>query len=130
LPAHVVVATYLWASAVLYAGFAVWCTIAAERTARAAGYVELTPGGRSEYLVVYGGLQLGLAACFAWLAATGAHRTGLLFALAITAPIVVYRAASVVRHSPVGATTLWLGALELALLAGALGLWAFARPPA
>jgi hypothetical protein len=123
------VGLYLWASAILYAGFGAWCTLAPERTARAAGYEVLSAGGRSEYLVVYGGLQFGLAICFAWLAAHEMHRLGLGFALALTTPIVLFRAVTVVRNWPVGTTTVALAGLEFALLAAAVLCW-WLRPPA
>jgi hypothetical protein len=119
---------YLWLSGALYAAFAIWCTVEPEQTARAAGFLELAPGGRSEYFVIYGGLQLGLAACFCYCAANNLHRLGLMFALAITVPIVVYRLISLIRHWPVANTTVWLAALEGVLLVAAVALWVWRRP--
>lgn len=122
------VAFYLRASAVLYAGFAAWCTLAPERTSRAAGYVALDAAGRSEYVVVYGGLQIGLALCFAWLAAHGMSRLGLQFAMTLTTPIVLFRLVTLWRNWPVGSTTVALAGLEVALLAAAVALWLWQRP--
>jgi hypothetical protein len=119
---------YLWASAALYALFAIWCTLAPERTSRAAGYLGLDAGGRSEYVVVYGGLQFGLGVFFAWLALRGHEGIGLVFALCITSPIVALRLLTVARNWPVPTVTLWLAALELALLAVAIALWVWQRP--
>jgi hypothetical protein len=122
------VAFYLWASAVIHAGFAAWCTFDPERTSRAAGYVSLDAAGRSEYVVVYGGLQAGLALCFAWLAAQGLPRLGLQFALALTTPIVLFRLVTLWRNWPVGSTTVALAGLELVLLLAAVALWIWQRP--
>ena len=45
---------YLYLNALLYAGFAAWCTISAASTARAIGYLQMNAGGESEYRVIYG----------------------------------------------------------------------------
>lgn len=119
---------YLWINAVIYVAFAAWCTLSPTRTATGVGYASLTSSGMSEYLVVYGGLQLGLGLFFAWCARRGLERTGLIFALALYVPIVVYRAASVIRQWPVASTTLAVAALELSLLASALALWFLVAP--
>lgn len=115
---------YLWTNAVLYAVFAVWCAIRLDDTARAIGYQALSAGGRSEYLTVYGGLQLGLAIFFAWTALRPEmHRVGLLFALALYVPIVLFRAFGTWAHWPVGKATLAVAGLELLLLLAATLLW-------
>lgn len=123
------VAGFLYLNAVLYAVFAAWCTFKPGSTAASMGYARLEPSGRSEYLVVYGGLQLGLAAVFAYCARTGELRVGLLLALALYVPIVAYRLVTVARFRPVGATTRWVAGLEAALLAASVALW-LAEPAA
>ncbi len=117
-------ALYLYANAVLYLVFAVWCTVGMSRTAPAMGFAALTSGGRSEYLTIYGGLQLGLAVAF-WLLARNPewHKPGILFALALYAPIVVFRLISMARFWPVGNVTLGTAALEVVLLA--VGTWLY-----
>jgi len=116
---------YLWLNAILYAVFALWCTLSPWRTATNVGYTALSNGGRSEYLVVYGGLQLGFALIFALLARgdAGLARFGILASVCLYAPIVAYRAVTVLRFSPMPPTTLAVGTLELGLLAAALVLW-------
>lgn len=122
------IAIYLWLNAALYIVFAAWCTLLPQRTAAGVGFTELTRGGASEYLVVYGGLQLGLGLFFAWCARSGLERTGLVFALALYGPIVLWRAVTVARNWPVGTTTLTVAALEVILLASAILLWLRATP--
>jgi hypothetical protein len=117
-------AAYLWLNALLYAVFAAWCTIRPAATARSLGYAALDRAGHSEYLVVYGGLQLGLAVAFALFASNAStHRIGLQFALSIYAAIVLFRGVTLWMHGPVPALTWWVAALELALLVGAGALW-------
>lgn len=116
-------AVYLYLNAILYATFALWCTLAAQSTALNIGYAALTRGGRSEYLVVYGGLQAGLAIIFFILARESERqRLGIMLSVALYAPIVVYRLATLVQFSPVGRTTLATAALEGTLLSMALAL--------
>ena len=121
-------AVYLYLNAVLYVVFALWCTVAPAATAAGIGYTGLTNGGRSEYLVVYGGLELGLAIAFWMLAREPAwNRAGVLVAAAIYGPIVAYRLVTVIRYWPVGPMTLGTGVLEASLLAWALLLLRAAR---
>jgi hypothetical protein len=115
-----VTAAYLYLNAALYIVFAVWMSLAPWRTASAMGFEQLTSSGRSEYLVIYGGLQFGLAVFFGFMAsASPMHRTGVLFALCLYAPIVLYRVITVWRFWPVKGLTLTVAALEVALLLGA-----------
>lgn len=115
---------YLYVNAILYAGFALWCTVAHERTAQSLGYLTRSNGGRSEYLTVYGGLQWGLAILFATLAT---HRAPEALALAISigiyAPLVLYRLGSLLRFAPVGTLVKIVAALETTLLIVAAVLW-------
>ncbi len=115
---------YLYLNAVLYVLFAAWCTLAANRTAGNIGFLTLSSGGKSEYVVVYGGLQLGLAIAF-WLMARDSvnWKLGMLLSIALYAPIVAYRLVSVAHFWPVPALTLATGALEIALLVGALAIY-------
>jgi hypothetical protein len=116
---------YFYLNAALYAVLAIWCTVSHLKTSHALGYVELNRSGQSEYLVVYGGRQLGLAAFYIYLAQYPAAvgRVGVFFSVMLYLPIVIYRLVTVVRFSPVSAITWGAGALELLLLLGALFLW-------
>jgi Domain of unknown function (DUF4345) len=119
-------ALYLYANAVLYLVFALWCTIGMSKTAPGMGFSALTNSGRSEYLTIYGGLQVGLAIAFWFMARNPElHRPGILFALALYAPIVLFRLVSLARFWPVGNVTLATAALEVVLLA--VGIWLYFR---
>jgi hypothetical protein len=122
-------ALYLYVNAALYLLFALWCTLAPLKTSSTIGYEVLSQSGRSEFLVVYGGLQLGLAAMFAYTAANPPlQRSGVLIALFFYVPIVLYRVATVLKHWPVRSPTLYVGALEVLLLVAGILVWFMAKP--
>jgi hypothetical protein len=121
-------ALYLWINAILYAALAAWCTLMPKQTSQAIGFIELSASGRSEYAVIYGGLQFGFAFLFAWTALSGNHRFGLVFALALYVPIVLFRLISLARLWPVSSVTVATAVLEVVLLAAAILLWVFVRP--
>jgi hypothetical protein len=116
---------YLVVNAALYAIFALWCTLSPWRTATNIGFTSLSPSGRSEYLVVYGGMQLGFALIFAMLARgdVALQRLGIVASLCLYAPIVAYRVVAAVRFWPLEGTTLAVAALELGLLVAAAVLY-------
>jgi hypothetical protein len=115
------IAAYLYLNAALYLIFAVWQTLSPWKTATALGFESLANSGRSEFLVIYGGLQLGLAAFFAWTAMSeSTQRVGLIFALCLYAPLVLYRVVTVVKFWPVKGLTVGVGCLEASLLIAAI----------
>ncbi len=119
---------YLWFNAAMYAVFALWCALRLDSTAQNLGYTALSNSGRSEYFTVYGGLQWGLALVFAWLAfKPELHRTGLLVALALYAPLVLHRSISLLRFGPVETLTRAVAGLEIAMLVIAAALWFLGR---
>lgn len=121
-------AFYLYANAVLYFIFAVWSTVSPWKVSANIGYTGLSNSGRSEFLVIYGGLELGLAALFAWFAAhPQLQRPGVLIALFFYVPIVAYRLVTVLKFWPVSRTTLGVGSLELALLVWGVLVLVFSR---
>ncbi len=115
---------YLYLNALLYALLALWCSVFPETTAAAVGYQVLNTSGQSEYLVIYGGLQLGMAFLFGYFAWTRQPRNGLVMALAFYVPIVLYRSFTLARLWPVEKTTVLLAGLEWLLLGAAAVLWA------
>ncbi|MEP6907924.1 MAG: DUF4345 domain-containing protein [Pseudoxanthomonas sp.] len=115
---------YLYLNALLYALLALWCTLFPHATASAVGYQVLSKSGQSEYLVIYGGLQLGMAFLFAYFAWTRQPRNGLVLSLAFYGPIVLYRTVTLAQLWPVEPTTVLLAALEWALLIAGAALLA------
>jgi hypothetical protein len=118
------VVAYLAFNAALYAVLGLWCALAPDGTAAFLGFTLVGPPGTSEYLAVYGGLQLGFAAWFGLAAAAPRHRpSALVFAALVYGGIVALRTTAVARFgfTALGNARFAYG-LELVLLVAALGL--------
>jgi hypothetical protein len=116
-------AAYLLLNAVLYAVFAVATTVVPARIATSLGFT-LDTQGRIEFLTVYGGLELGLAAFYAWAVYAGppAQRVALMFSLFVYAALVLYRGAGFALYGAPGTTLMGVAGLELLMLIGAVVL--------
>lgn len=123
------IALYLWSNALLYVVFAALCSLRPAATSRSIGFLSLNQGGLAEYLTVYAGMEFGLGLMFAWMALRPElHRVGLVVALMIYGPIVLFRWINVIRLWPVPRITLGTGVLEAGLFFTALILWWITRP--
>ena len=112
---------YFWANAAIYALFGFASMINPDRMQRAVGYFTVDNSGSSEFLVIYAGLELGLAAFYLAAASSPAlHRPGLLFSVCLYAGIVAFRLPSLMIYHPVRTVTYVLAAGELLLLAAAM----------
>lgn len=108
----------------IYTGLAFWCTIRPEATSQAVGFELLSGSGRSEYYVVYGGLQLALGIAFLWpLRRPNDVHYALRLCCLVHTCLVVFRTASLVAVNGVGSTTRGLAAGEWAILIGTLLVW-------
>ena len=114
---------YLYVNAGLNGLFAIWCAAAQRSTSASLGFMTFSNGGLSEYLAVYGGLHAGVAIAFFLFARDSRmHHLGVVFALCLYSPIVLFRMASFILFAPVPNLTLGLAAAEFALLLGAYTL--------
>lgn len=116
---------YLVANALLYAAFSLWCTLAPRTTAAWLGLAPTGPGGESEYLAVYGGLQAGLALFYGLACWQEAHRhAALLLSVALYAGLVALRSLAIARtgFAALGNARFAYG-LEVVLLLAAALLW-------
>ena len=83
---------FLIANGVLYLGLALWCTLKPTSTSAAIGYQLPDNSARSEYLVVYGGLEVALGAFFLLCAfRRDMLETGLIFAAITYSCLMLYR---------------------------------------
>lgn len=101
----------------IYLGLAAWCSLAPAMTSEKVGF-ELKPGsGQSEFLVVYGGLELGLAAIFLmpWVR-QDLLLGSLISCVLIHACLVIFRTASFFLFSDLSATTVRLAIGEWVIL--------------
>src|SRR5262245_43481879 len=93
---------YFLANAAINGLIGVACMLNPERLARAVGYYTMDNSGSSDFLVVYAGLELGLAAFFALLALDeGREEPGLLFSLCLYAGLALFRIPSLFLYHPV-----------------------------
>jgi len=104
-----------------YLALSIWCSVSPVSTARSVGF-DLHPGsGQSEYLVIYGGLQLALACVFLW---PLYRRRDLSFCLSVClivhACLMLFRTLGFLAFTDIGTTTYVLATVEWAifLLAG------------
>lgn len=112
-----------------YLFLALWCTLRPEQTSEAVGF-RLTPGsGQSEYLVVYGGLQLGLGLALLWpWIRPESLSYALLLSVLVHGAIVLFRTAGFFRYSGFQTTTYFLAATEIVILAGSVVFLILNRP--
>lgn len=108
---------------VAYLLLAAWCSLRPAQTSQAVGF-SLTPGsGQSEFLVVYGGLELGLGIVFLLPLYDLSWTSLALFAcLIIHACLVLFRTASFILYSGIHTTTYFLAVVEWLIFLGALAL--------
>jgi len=117
------IAAYLWANAATYLGFGLWCAARPGQTSRSLGYEQLSAAGRGEFLSIYGGLELGLAAIFATLAwRPDLSHLGLWLGLMLYGGILPFRAYSLWRYRIRVPMVLGLALGELIFLLLPLGL--------
>ena len=87
--------SYLALVGAMYLGLAVWCTLSPAVTSQKVGF-DIQPGsGQSEFLVIYGGLELGLALIFLMpLVYRESLRFSMLACILIHASLVAFRTVS------------------------------------
>ena len=102
----------------LYIFLGAWCAVSPGTTSKTVGF-QLTPGaGQSEFLTVYGGLEVALGLAFlaplwGWLDVSFSLRLCLL----LHACLVLFRTASLVIYSGLPATTYAFAAVDWLILA-------------
>lgn len=112
-----------------YVLLAIWCAILPTKTSQAIGF-DLMPGsGQSEYLVIYGGLQLALGLIFIWpLFKNDAITSSLSVCMLVHGCIVSFRTISFFLYSGIGNMTNILAVMEwIIFLTAAYLLWQMRR---
>jgi len=96
-----------------YVVLAAWCSLMPQRTSKAVGF-DLQPGsGESEFLVIYGGLELALGLIFLWpLVRPQEIAFPLLACVLVHGCIVLFRTVSFLLYSNLATTTHSLAAVE------------------
>lgn len=101
-----------------------WCLLDPHGTSRAVGFTLNGASGLSEYLAVYGGLELGMGLWFA-LGAVNATltKTVLLSLGCLHAPILIVRQMSLLLVDGVGTTTVVLAIAEIIIVLLTVAAW-------
>jgi Na+/H+ antiporter NhaD/arsenite permease-like protein len=108
----------------IYALLGVWCLAQPVRTAESIGYALTSGSGHSEYMTVYGGLQIGLGIVFLSALWRPADLAPLLYVALVThGAIVALRTTSLVLHSGIETTTYVLAAVEWGVLLASAGFY-------
>lgn len=117
--------TFLIVNGVLYIGLALWCTLLPMKTSGAIGFELPNSSAKSEYLVVYGGLELAMGAFFL-LCAFKANmlEAGLWFALLTYGCLMLYRWGTIFALKDLSSFIYTMVAVETAMtVASAWLLW-------
>ncbi|HMO86725.1 MAG TPA: DUF4345 family protein [Lacipirellulaceae bacterium] len=115
---------FLAVMGLLYAGLATWCAVAPAETSATVGFELKGGSGRSEFLTVYGGLELGLALIFLLPAILDRHtRPAVLACLIIHACLVATRSVSFVMFDGISASTYKLAVGEWVIFLASLAVW-------
>ena len=112
-----------------YIVLGLWCVLRPAQTSAAIGY-RLEPGnGQSEFVTVYGGLELALGALFLLpLAARDATGWTLLACLVIHVALAVFRLLTLAIYPGTSATIHVIAVLEISIALGSAALYWFTRP--
>lgn len=103
-----------------YLFLAAWCAILPDMTSASVGFALQAGSGQSEFLTVYGGLQVAIGLAFLWPLYRPSDITFPLFlCLLIHGCLVVFRTLSFGLYSGVPATTMVLAATEWMIFIGA-----------
>jgi hypothetical protein len=108
----------------LYAGLAAWCAVAPDSTSKTVGFDLRGGSGRSEFLTVYGGLELGIALVFLLPAILGRHtREAVIACLLIHACLVATRGVSFAMFEGISTSTYKLAVGEWVIFLASLAVW-------
>ncbi len=116
--------TVLWLFAVLYLGLGLWCAAKPAKTAASVGFSLNGSHGQSEFIVVYGGLELAMGVFFAicaWF--SGYREAGLVFALLSSGTLMLFRAYTVATLHGLPRSVFILFGTEVALTVLAAIAW-------
>lgn len=108
---------FLAAIGFLYLYLSIWCATSQDVTSQKVGLTRQAGLGESEYLTIYGGLQLALAAMFVYpLLRESALENMLLCCVIVHACLVLFRTIAFFQYSDFTRMTYQLASAEWAIL--------------
>jgi len=114
---------------ILYLALAIWCSADPQTTSNKVGFDLQGGSGESEFVTVYGGLELGLFLIFIMpLLWPDSLRYALLSCLLIHACLVVFRTISYLRFADIDSFTHRLAAGEWVILLASVAIWFITAP--
>ncbi len=118
------VKAFLGLVGLLYVFLSLYCTFLPKRAAEIVHLAPRGPGGQSEFMTVYGGLEMGMALIFLapWLN-PAYTKSSLLACLMIHGCLVLFRLGSFTLHPQAFAATQSLAIGEIVILVLTLLLW-------
>ena len=120
---------FLTGVSVLYAGLSIWCIVSPQATSTKVGLQRTAGQGESEFLVIYGGLQMALAITFALPLLRGFEVSEvLLICVIVHVCLAVFRAASFFAFSGFSPMTYQLAIAEWLLLMLSAALLRYETP--
>jgi len=119
---------YLTVVGLMYVGLAAWCSIDPATTSTKVGFDRIGGSGQSEFLVIYGGLELGIAMVFLlpWINRDYTH-AALLACLLIHGCLVAFRTVSLFLYSDISSMTYKLAIGEWVILVAGIACWWLSR---
>jgi hypothetical protein len=122
---------FLAAVGAAYIVLALWCLARPAQTSGAIGYRLEAGNGQSEFVTVYGGLELALGIVFLLpLAMRDATGWTLLACLIIHVALAAFRLPTLVLYPGTNVTIHFIAGLEVTIALGSAACWWFTRPSA
>lgn len=108
----------------MYVVLALWCSFAPAATSQSVGFTIQSGSGQSEFLVVYGGLELALGIVFLWpLYQREVTRYSLIVCMIVHGCLVLFRSAGFFLFEGIESTTYSLAVGEWLIFLISLGFW-------
>jgi len=108
---------------VLYLLLAAWCTLDPKSTSQSVGFTLQGGSGQSEFLVVYGGLELALGLVFLWpLWQKAVTHYALTVCVTVHGCLVLFRSVGFLLFAGIGSTTYSLAVGEWLIFLISLGI--------
>ena len=121
---------FLTAVGILYLGLGIWCAVYPSQTSSKVGFSLRGSSGMSEFVTVYGGLEVGLGLTFLLpLMWPESNRVCLLICILIHGSLVVFRTLSFCLFRNLDPFTLKLAAGEWMIFVVGLAVWFVEKNP-
>ncbi len=113
---------FLTVVGLVYLLLSLWCSVDPASTSRSVGFTLQPGSGQSEFLVIYGGLELAMGIIFLWpLWQPGVTRYSLIVCVIVHGCLVLFRSGGFFLFEGIGSTTYSLAVGEWLIFLISLG---------